>query len=516
MVQFLVLVKINFMKKHIILLASCIALIQAKAQNHEDVFRYSLYNYQGTPRSMATAGAWGAVGADLSSASINPAGIALYRRNELVTSMSFNSYSADASYGTSAYQNSHDYKLGFNIPNIGFVLTQTNPYMGKDAKKGLVAYQLAFGMNRLADFNQNITIVGNTNNNSISDYFAQLAKGKDSSAFFNSDYDNTLYALSRRIGLIQNTTDGRTYSSIQKLQNDTDYTMLETQTFNNKGRMYEWYISGGLNFSNLIYLGGSFIIQDVNFGSEMSFKESLTESSVVKNIYESSTVSSSLTTKGSGIGGRIGMILRPTDFLRLGVSYQTPVILSLKDEYNNSLKASTTDGNTYSQPGDKRVDFFEYRITTPGRFGFQTAVILPQFGLFSFDYDLVDYRSGRLAADGTNQAYMLSKNIEVNQKYQQAANYRAGFEMKADYMKFRVGYAYLGSPYNPSEVSEANGSRKLYSAGLGFAFDEQVSFDFGMNYITGKNFSKTYETNQYSATTNFTRILFAMGMSVKF
>jgi long-subunit fatty acid transport protein len=505
------------MKKHIILLASCIALIQAKAQNHEDVFRYSLYNYQGSPRSMATAGAWGAVGADLSSASINPAGIALYRRNEMLASMSFNSYSADASYGTTASLDQHDYKLGFNIPNIGFVLNQTNPYMGKDAKKGLVSYQLAFGMNRLADFNQNVTIYGETKNNSISDFFAQQAYGYDSAALFNSDLNNTLYALSRRIGLIQeNKNNPNTYSSIQKLQQDKDYTMAETQTIKNKGRMYEWYISGGLNFSNLIYLGGSFIIQDVNFSSDMTFSELLKQSSVVNNIYKSSTVNTSHTTKGSGIGGRIGMIIRPIDYFRVGVSYQTPVILNLKDEYYSSLTAATTDGNTYSQPDEKRTDFFDYRITTPGRLGIQTAVILPKIGLFSFDYDLVDYRSGRLAADAGSQQLMLSRNLVVNQKYQQAANYRAGLEIKADYMKFRLGYAYLGSPYNPNDVSEANGSRKLYSAGLGFAFDEQVSFDFGMNYIKGKNLSKTYETNQNSATTNFTRVLFAMGMSVKF
>ncbi len=338
-------------------MASFIAFIHANAQNHEDVFRYSLYNYQGTPRTMAAAGAWGAVGADLSSASINPAGIALYRRNELLTAVSFNSYSADANYGTSAYQEQHDYKLSFNIPNFGFVLNQTNPYMGKDTRQGLVAYQLAFGMNRLADFHQNVTVLGNTKNNSISDYFAQLAKGKDSAVFFNSDYDNTLYALSRRVGLIQNVTDGKTYASIQKLQNDTDYVMSEAQSLKNRGRMYEWYISGGLNFSNLIYLGASFVIQDVNFTSDMSFTESLVQTSVAQNIYQSTNVNTSLTTRGSGFGGRIGMIIRPNDFFRLGFSYQTPVILNLKDEYYNSLSVATSEGNIYSQPAEKRVDF---------------------------------------------------------------------------------------------------------------------------------------------------------------
>ncbi len=503
------------MKKQFILLASCVLLTQANAQNHEDVFRYSLYNFQGTPRTMATAGAWGAVGADLSSASINPAGIALYRRNEAMAAVSFNSYATDTKYGTDNIQ-THDYRLGFNIPNFGFVLNQTNRYMGRDAKQGLISYQFAFGMNRLADFQQNITFAGNVKNTSVSDYFAQLANGRDSSNFGSSDYDNTLYALARRMNLIYNVKDAKTYSSIQNLQHDTDYTMLQSQNMNYRGRMYEWYISGGLNLSNKIYLGGSFIIQDVNYSSVTNYQESLTKSSVVDNIYQSGSFTSNLSTKGSGFGGRIGMIIRPNDYFRVGFSYQTPVILNLKDVYSNSLSAVANNGTLYAQPSIKRDDYFEYRITTPGRIGLQTALILPQLGLLSFDYDLVDYSTGRLSADGSSQQYILTKNLDVSRKYQQAANYRVGLELKADYMKLRAGYAYMGSPYNSSEVSEENGCRYLYSAGLGFALDEQASFDFGLNYITGKNYYKTYETNALSASTQFNRIVFAIGTSIKF
>jgi long-subunit fatty acid transport protein len=389
--------------------------------------------------------------------------------------------------------------------------------MGKDAKQGLISYQFAFGMNRLADFQQNITLAGNVKNTSVSDYLAQLANGIDSTNFGSSDYDNTLYALAWRTRLIDNLpNDPNSYASIQSSQNDTDYTMLQTQGLKNRGRLYEWYISGGLNLSNKIYLGASLIIQDVNFGSEVTYQESLLKSSLANNYYQSSSITSNLSTKGSGFGGRIGMIIRPNDYFRVGFSYQTPVILNLKDVYSNTLSMTYNNGTVYSQPANSRDDFFEYSITTPGRIGLQTAVILPHLGLLSFDYDLVDYSTGRISADGNSQQYILSKNADMSRKYQQAANYRLGIEVKADFMKLRAGYAYMGSPYNPNEVSEENGCRYLYSAGLGFALDEQASFDFGLNYITGKNYYKTYETNALSASTQFNRIVFAIGTSIKF
>ena len=48
------------------------------AQNEIDALRFSSYSSTGTARALAMGGAFSAVGADFSSAWLNPAGLALY------------------------------------------------------------------------------------------------------------------------------------------------------------------------------------------------------------------------------------------------------------------------------------------------------------------------------------------------------------------------------------------------------------------------------------------------------
>ena len=53
------------------------------AQNEVDVLRYSITQPTGSIRTMAMGGAFGALGADIASMGINPAGIGMYRRGDV-------------------------------------------------------------------------------------------------------------------------------------------------------------------------------------------------------------------------------------------------------------------------------------------------------------------------------------------------------------------------------------------------------------------------------------------------
>ncbi|MDD2323034.1 MAG: hypothetical protein PHT77_09410, partial [Bacteroidales bacterium] len=70
------------MKKLILLTALFIGSISfLVAQTAEDALRYSRITFGGTARSMAMAGAFGALGADFSTLSTNPAGIGVYNKS---------------------------------------------------------------------------------------------------------------------------------------------------------------------------------------------------------------------------------------------------------------------------------------------------------------------------------------------------------------------------------------------------------------------------------------------------
>ena len=61
---------------------TCLVNDKAIAQNETDVLRFSQQIPIGTVRIIGLCGAYGALGADLSSISGNPAGIGMYRRSD--------------------------------------------------------------------------------------------------------------------------------------------------------------------------------------------------------------------------------------------------------------------------------------------------------------------------------------------------------------------------------------------------------------------------------------------------
>ena len=114
------------MKKILLTITSLIIIhFSTFAQDEFDALRYGYSNYYGTARGLSVGNAMGSVGGDFSSLSINPAGIGIYRRGELVLSPSF-----QVSNNTGTYQNNTS-SAGANklaLSQFGIVLTS--------AKKG--------------------------------------------------------------------------------------------------------------------------------------------------------------------------------------------------------------------------------------------------------------------------------------------------------------------------------------------------------------------------------------------
>ena len=59
------------------------------AQGSMNAYNYSRTDIKGTARYMGMGGAFGALGGDISTLSQNPAGIGVYRSNEIVTTLCY-------------------------------------------------------------------------------------------------------------------------------------------------------------------------------------------------------------------------------------------------------------------------------------------------------------------------------------------------------------------------------------------------------------------------------------------
>ena len=130
-----------------------------------DLFELSQTTFSlGTARSMAMAGAFTSLGADLTSMAINPAGLGMYRRNEISITplMSF----ARAENNAPTFNSNS--KNRFSIGNFGFT---ANVYEGSGP---LVSVNIGFGYNRLQDLNYQYSYYTQGNVSSIADVFSAV------------------------------------------------------------------------------------------------------------------------------------------------------------------------------------------------------------------------------------------------------------------------------------------------------------------------------------------------------
>jgi len=148
------------------------------AQNEEDVLRYSSYNIIGTARYLGLGGAYGAVGADFSSLSTNPAGIGVYKMSEFTISPSIFFGNSESFYNGRTLD---DGRNNFALGNVGIVL------VGKPTdrldKNPVENYQFGFGLTRMNDFNNRIIMEGKNDQHSLLDTYLEYAGNKKDRTF---------------------------------------------------------------------------------------------------------------------------------------------------------------------------------------------------------------------------------------------------------------------------------------------------------------------------------------------
>jgi len=158
------------MKKYNIILVIVLMSLTSLAQYADDALRFSQIYYQGTARSMAVGGAFGALGADFSTASTNPAGMGLFRKGEFIITPEVFNRNVSSVYNGSLSESS---RAVFDLSNIGYVMVKE---LGNGT--GWKFFQFGIGMNRLNNFNSSIFMQGDNIENSKLDVYAELADGK--------------------------------------------------------------------------------------------------------------------------------------------------------------------------------------------------------------------------------------------------------------------------------------------------------------------------------------------------
>ncbi len=455
------------MKKIVVTIASLICLqYYSSAQNEIDALRYTQTTFGGTARSNSMCGAFGALGADFSVLSTNPAGIALFRKNEIMFTPSVFYQNTSSTYNS---ETNSDSKFNFNFENAGIVWTYHAN--GGTEKSEWKSFNFGFGYNRLNDFNNNINIHGSNSNSSLTDIYLHYANGVNSNNL-NSFNEGLAYDTY----LIDNPGGG-----VQYISNIPSGGMIQSKSIQTSGNMGEFAFSFGGNYADKLYLGATIGIQNIDYLETSVYSETAEKDSA--GTVHSFQLNQYLHTTGTGINLKLGMIYRINDWVRIGAAFHSPASFAMYDRYSSNMTTTFADSihQSYSPNGN-----YSYSLVTTPRIIGSVGFILAKRGLIDIDYEYVNYSFSSLSS--TDAGAFSEPNNRIIQNYRATGNLRIGAECKIiESISLRGGFAYYGNPYKNGVNVDA--SRTSYSGGISF---KEKGFYIDIAYVLTQ-----YKENYY-------------------
>lgn len=466
------------------LMASILTATEISAQSDLDAIRFSHFNPSSTARSLSMGGAFGALGADFSAMSGNPAGLGLFRKSEFSFTPSFGSNVTDATF---LGKTSTDTKFNFGMGNLGLVYA----YPKEDEGASWKGWAFAIGYNRLNNFHSRSIYEAVNPNSSLLNSYVETANGTNYQNL-NEYYEN----LAFQTYLI----DTLPFTSSQYFSAIPEGGALQRGIKESRGSLGDISFAFGGNYENKIFWGFAVGIPYLRYSEDFIYEE-IDEKNTINQTtqgidsayaatynFKSFSIAQNLRTTGTGVNVKFGLIFRPNDMLRFGAAIHSPTYYSMHDEYASSMSAKFESGQL--PPSDSPIGIYDYNLTTPFRAIFSAAALFQQQGILSFDYEITDYSSARLSADDYG---FTQENAVTRSTYSQAHSLRAGAEWKYGIFAFRGGVGYRTGIFKSGLAdSKSDQHQVTYSAGFGIR-EENYFVDFGYSLANGNYFYRPYE-----------------------
>ncbi len=210
-----------------------------------------------------------------------------------------------------------------------------------------------------------------------------------------------------------------------------------------------------------------------------------------------------MSTNGTGVGAKFGLIYRPVHALRLGVAYHTPMRYQFSERYSADLdvdmRAFITDETYQEGLFESPVYNNYYDIMTPGKLVLSASTVANNF-LLSVDYELTNYSDMRLKvpSSNANKSWYDIDNSYIKSDFKPTSSLRVGGEYRFTHqLSARLGYAWMESPYEnkfkktgnagvagSNTVHRIEGDTQYITAGLGYRFSRSFYTDFALVYET--------------------------------
>ncbi len=497
---------------------------------YAEALRFSRTINGGTVRFQTLGGANTALGGDISSAHVNPAGLGFNRSSQFSLTPSVNVNNSTANALFSAGSTLQDTRLNVNFDNIGIVFSGAKNSTGPN-KGGSFAITLT----RINDFQQNMAYRGINAENSIVDFFLEQSDGRLSWGYFDDQGDNIfdINALAYYTYLINpdyefDNGGQNLFFSFLPLVNTEVSELVQT-----RGGQYQWDFAYGGNYDDRLYYGISLGLQTIRFDQTKEYSEIPLEDSPLSSL----VFTDRLTVNGTGVNLTGGLIYRFNDAVRLGVSATTPTAIRLSEIYYADLDANYNgfvfrpadyiddpalqdafrdEAVVLNREAYSTIDMeASYTLLTPFRASAGLSVFAGKMGFITADVEYVGYQNARFTGGMQSGISFEGDNNTIKNIYKGTYNLKIGGELRLNKFRVRAGGAYYDDPFSERNQT-IDRSILALSAGVG-VYDQKYFLDFGIVNMTGDETYSPYSlsngtTPNIAIANNRTRAMISFGV----
>ena len=464
-------------KKYYFFAAALLIAMSVNAQETYQNAKLTTQDLNGTARYIGMGGALEALGADVSTISSNPAGIGLFRHNNISVSGGL----VVQGNGT-AFSNGE--KTNASFDQIGGVYSM---------RTGRTSY-LNFGFNyhKGRNFDYILNAANALNGSSLNNQsYAKGELGSEGKGGYYVDLDRSKPQNDKRRDFIGYSTPTSKDNALNFDQLDyLNFNTINTEkaTGNHYGynasafdfnRAYTGYIgnydfnvSGNLN--NRVYLGITLGIKDVHYKSYSEYFEQLDNAKIGYANEKKIT--------GNGFDITAGIIVRPVESsaFRIGAYVKSPTWYDLRAENNTQIETTEAMAlNLFGEIGNT----YDYKFFTPWKFGISLGHTVSNYLALGATYEYEDYSTinSRINDGGYYDWYYDEyretsspdriMNNHTKQVLRGVSTLKLGAEYKpVENLAIRLGYNYVSSAY------KENGQKDPTLSSLGNAYSSEADF----------------------------------------
>ena len=429
----------------------------------------------GSARFVGMGGALGALGADMSAASSNPAALGLFRKSDASLSFSVLTQQEKPNLNADMTHMSFD--------QLGFVVSI--PVMGRSVKF------LNFGVNyqKRANFNQsfiadNFNLGGLSQTQQMADLENVELPTPLSDLMYNASLVNPVFSKDNQGNPVTG-TDGKPvlegYDAFEADQNMYDRTT--------EGGIAGYDFNVSMNVKDRVYMGLTIGVNDVDYYSYSTYSEYFNTPDGAAELY---SLYNTQHVSGYGVNVKFGGIVRPiaSSPFRIGLTVETPTFYHLESYSSYSIDSPMSrDENNEVYYGD----FYNYlpeadlanlhmKITTPWKVRVSLGHTIGTYLAVGAEYEYANYSKTKQGYEDWDYDYWgnwysgnVTRDREMDAVHKATLrgthSFKFGFELNmTDHVAFRAGYNYYSSMFK----NDATLDQSILSP----AFNYQTTTDY--------------------------------------